>query len=296
MKNLPDTISSKEAPFWIFDNLDVSETTRKDYSARIGTFISYVHENGFNKQSCLQFKRYLEKSNYSVSTKNKYLTTARVFLKELIKRGLLPPDITFNVKQFRQSKRHKRDGLSDKDIELLGVKLKYLTSTARNNRLRAIFSLLTFQGLRQIEIVRLDVEDVDFKQKTALIQGKGADDKEVVYLAPATIKALQEYLNTNPVESGSLFRSMGNRGSNRLSTMTIKREIGEVLKGLGIQKTIHGFRHFYVTELLKSMDLRDVRKFSRHRSLEMIMVYDDEMSVEQKSKQVFSALEKFAVV
>jgi integrase/recombinase XerC len=277
----------------IFDNLDVSENTRKDYSARIGTFLFYIHENSFNKQSCLQFKRHLERSNYSVATKNKYLATARIFLKELVKRRMLPPDTTFNVKQFRQSKKHRRSGLTDKDIQLLGVKLKYLPNTPRNNRLRAIFSLLTFQGLRQIEIVRLDVEDIDLNKKTALIQGKGEDDKEIIYLAPATIKALKEYLTLNPVESGSLFRSMGNRGSDRLSTMTIKREIGEILKDLGIQKSVHGFRHFYVTELLKSMDLRDVRKFSRHRSLEMIMVYDDEVSVEHKSKQVFQAMQKF---
>jgi len=279
---------------WIFDGLDVSETTRKDYSARIGYFLSYTQENGFNKQSCLQFKRYLEKSNYSVSTKNKYLTTARVFLKELVRKGMLPPDVAFNVKQFRQSKNHRKEGLSDREVQLLGVKLKFLPATPRNSRLRALFSLLTFQGLRQIEIVRLDVEDLDFNKKTALVQGKGEDDKEVIYLAPATIKALKEYLALNPVVSGALFRSMGNRGSERLSTMTIKREIGDLLKDIGIKKTVHGFRHFYVTELLKSMDLRDVRKFSRHRSLEMIMVYDDEVSTEQKSKQVFGAMEKFS--
>jgi len=293
-RNLLTISNSRIKADWIFDGLDVSETTRKDYSARIGYFFSYTHENGFNKQSCLQFKRHLEKSNYSVSTKNKYLTTARVFLRELVKRGMLPPDIIFNVKHFRQSKKHRKIGLTDKEVQLLGVKLKFLPDTPRNSRLRALFSLLVFQGLRQIEIVRLNVEDIDLNKKTAYIQGKGEDDKEAIYLAPATIKALKEYLKSNIVESGALFKSMGNRGSDRLSTMTIKREIGEVLKDLGIQKTVHGFRHFYVTELLKSMDLRDVRKFSRHRSLEMIMVYDDEVSTEQKSKQVFGAMEKFS--
>ena len=49
----------------------------------------------------------------------------------------------------------------------------------------------------------------------------------------------------------------------------------------------------YVTELLKTMDMRDVRKFSRHRSLEMLMVYDDETCVEQKAQHVFNVMEKF---
>lgn len=88
---------------------------------------------------------------------------------------------------------------------------------------------------------------------------------------------------------------MGNRKTERLSTMTIKREVGELLTELGIEKTVHGFRHFYVTELLKTMDARDVRKFSRHRSLEMLMIYDDEVSVQAKAQHVFTAMEKFSL-
>ena len=174
------------------------------------------------------------------------------------------------------------------------MKLKYLPDTPRNSRLRALFSLLAFQGLRQIEIVRLDVRDVDLNKGVVYIQGKGEDDKELVYLAPATTKALKEYLKAHKLTDGTLFRSMGNRKAERLSTMTIKREIGELLAELGIEKTVHGFRHFYVTELLKTMNVRDVRKFSRHRSLEMLMVYDDEVSVKEKAQHVFKAMEQFA--
>ncbi|OGG40581.1 hypothetical protein A2118_00900 [Candidatus Kaiserbacteria bacterium GWA2_50_9] len=295
MKMKLPSIVEQSAHENIFDGLDVSETTRKEYSARIGLFISYVHSRGFNQQSYLYFKRYLQgRTDYSVATKNKYLATASVFLRELTRRGKLPFDVTHGVKQFRQSKRHRRDGLSDKEIQLLGVKLKYLPDTPRNSRLRALFSLLAFQGLRQIEIVRLDVRDVDLNKGVVYIQGKGEDDKELVYLAPATTKALKEYLKAHKLTDGTLFRSMGNRKAERLSTMTIKREIGELLAELGIEKTVHGFRHFYVTELLKTMNVRDVRKFSRHRSLEMLMVYDDEVSVKEKAQHVFKAMEQFA--
>ena len=277
-----------------FDGLDVSETTRKEYLARIGLFISFVNAQGFNQQSYLNFKRYLQSRNdYSVATKNKYLSTARVFLRELIQKGRLPFSVIYSVKQFKQSKRHKREGLSDGEVRLLGVKLKYLPNTPRNIRLRAMFSLLAFQGLRQIEIVRLDIDDLDLEKKIAYIQGKGEDDKELIYLAPATVKSLKEYLKVQKTTDGSLFRSMGNRKTERLSTMTIKREVGELFGELGIEKTVHGFRHFYVTELLKTMDIRDVRKFSRHHSIEMLMIYDDEVSIKEKTVQVFKAMEKF---
>jgi integrase len=158
-----------------------------------------------------------------------------------------------------------------------------------------MFSLLAFQGLRQIEIVRLDVDDLVLHKGIAYIHGKGEDDKEPIYLTPATVKALKEYLKIHKLTDGTLFRSMGNRKTERLSTMTIKREVGELLTELGIEKTVHGFRHFYVTELLKTMDARDVRKFSRHRSLEMLMIYDDEVSVQAKAQHFFTAMEKFSL-
>ena len=278
----------------IFDEMDISETTKKDYSARVGLFLSYVGENGFQVNTYLNFKRYLaRREDYTVATKNKYLATARVFLRELSRRGMLPLDVTYNVKQFRQSKRHRKVGLTDKEVQLMGAKLQYLPDTPRNSRLGALFSLLAFQGLRQIEIVRLDVEDVDLIRKIMFFSGKGMDDKEAVYLVPATTKALKKYMRMHKLTDGALFKSMGNRKSEHISTMMIKREMGELFRELGIEKTVHGFRHFYVTELLKSMDIRDVRKFSRHRSMEMLIIYDDEVAIKEKTRHVFRAFEKF---
>jgi len=295
-KRFPSIISEPSKYETIFDGLDVSENTRKEYLARIGLFLSYIHTHGFNQQSFLSFKRYLQsRTEYSVATRNKYLSTARIFLGELTKRGALPFNITHGIKQFRQSKHHRRIGLTDKEVQLLGIKLKHLPDTPRNSRLRALFSLLAFQGLRQIEIVRLDVNDIDLVKRTAFVRGKGEDDYELIYLAPATTKTLKHYIRQHKLTEGTLFRSMGNRKKERLSTMTIKREIGELFSELGIEKTVHGFRHFYVTELLKTMNIRDVRKFSRHRSLEMLMIYDDEIAIKEKSRFVFKAMEKFVM-
>lgn len=277
----------------IFDSLDVSESTRQEYCHRIGLFLSYAQRYGFNQQSYLAFKRYLDgRSDYAVSTKNKYLITAKIFLRELVRRGVLPIDVTQNVKLFKQSKRHRRQGLTDTEVKLLGVKIQALPKTARNSRLRAMFSLLAYQGLRQIEIVRLDVEDIDLEKETALILGKGEDDKELIYLTPVTARAVRDYIRLhNP--KGALFSSMGNRKRDRLSTRTIKREFQTLFTQLGYEKTVHGFRHFYITELLKNMDMRDVRKFSRHRSMEMLIVYDDEVSLKEKTAKVFQVMEQF---
>ena len=280
----------------IFNGLDVSENTRKDYSSRINFFIIYTQENGLDRNTYLSFKRYLEsKTEYTVSTKNKYLATARVFLKELNRLGFLPVDITQNVKLFSQSKKHKREGFTEDEIMKLLEKMECLPNTPRKVRLRALFSLLAFQGLRQIEIIRLDVNDIDLVRKVIFVRGKGLDDKELIYLAPQTVNALREYMKINKVGSGALFKSMGNRKSERISTMTIKRQLGALCREIGIEKSVHGFRHFFITALLKKLDVRDVRKFSRHSSLEMLIVYDDEIDLQKKTVDVFQVFEKFNI-
>ena len=86
----------------IFNLLDINFSTRKDYSYRIGSFLKFITEKGFNHNSFLEFKRALDqRDDFTVATKNKYLAAARVFLKELARRRVIPVDITLNVKSFK---------------------------------------------------------------------------------------------------------------------------------------------------------------------------------------------------
>lgn len=266
----------------VFDLLDVSEATRKDYKYRIGLFLDFTGERGFNRNSFLDFKRALaERADLSVATKNKYLATAKIFLKEANRQGFLPADITQNIKTFSQSKKHKRDGLNDEEMSRLTEAMQALPETPQNARLKAVISLLVFQGLRQVEVIRLDVRDLDFISKTAFIQGKGRDDKEPIYLHPEAIKALQAYLKTNKIADGALFTSQSNNSKNqRLTTRAIRDIVKKTLNDLGIEKTTHGFRHYFTTTLIKTYkgDLLEVAQYTRHRSIEMLQVYNDNIN------------------
>ena len=274
--------NAQERASRVFDLLDVSEATRQDYKYRIGLFLDFTQERGFNRNSFLEFKRSLaERTDLAVSTKNKYLATAKIFLKEANRQGFLPADITQNIKTFSQSKKHKRDGLNDEEINKLTEAIQELPATLQNTRLKAILSLLIFQGLRQVEVIRLDVKDIDFISKTAFIQGKGQDDKEPINLHPEAIRALQGYLRANQIADGALFTSQSNNNKNkRLTTRAIRDIVKEVLDTLGIEKTTHGFRHYFTTKLIKTYkgDLLEVAQYTRHKSLEMLQVYNDNIN------------------
>lgn len=67
-----------------------------------------------------------------------------------------------------------------------------------------------------------------------------------------------------------------------------------LLKELNIDKTTHGSRHYFTTELIKHFksDLTTVAKFTWHSNLEMLNVYNDEILDEAKSQELKFVFER----
>lgn len=263
----------------IFDDHDVSMNTRAEYKYRIKLFLKFSRERGRSEKSYLHYKEYLaQRTDFTASTKNKYLIVAKVFLVKLFLLGELKKDITRDIKKFSQGNKHTRTGLDETEVTTLMATIQQLPNTKYVSRLKALLALLAFQGLRQIEIVRLDFEDLDFLAATAMIQGKGRDDKELVALQPETILCLQTYVTTNKISSGPLFTS-GEHGR-RLSTRMVRFIIQKTLRGFGIAKSTHGFRHYFTTQLIKNYksSLLEVKKYTRHKNIDMLEVYNDNIT------------------
>lgn len=283
-----------------FDLLPVNETTRADYKARIGLYVDFINQHGLNRNTLLDYRRYLDsRTDYSVSTKNKYFTSAKRYTGVLHTAGLLPVDITKDIsgkdlKGFKQNKKHKKDGLQTDEVQRLSEYLQSLEPTQPNYRLKAMLALFMYQGLRQIEVIRLDVTDLDLKNGKAFIHGKGRDDKEPIALHPYTAQALADYLTASGKKSGALFTSTSNNSYNqRLTTRGLRKVISGVLDDLGIDNSVHGFRHYFTTTMVKHYkgDLLTVAHYTRHKSLEMLQVYNDAINAEADLPRYYKAFE-----
>lgn len=277
----------------VFDLLDVSPMTRDDYKRSIKVFIAFMKERTLDYNSFLAFKQHLKsRIEISVSTKNKYLISARILLKELHRLGQIPFDITNNIKGFNQGRKHKREGVNETEVQHLCEKIKLLPPNFYNLRLKAILSLLIFQGFRQMEIVGLNVDDVDFVVRTARIIGKGKDDYEVIHLHPEAVKSLREYMSGCKIADGALFFSHSNNGKNtRLTTRSLRRIVKSTFKVSGIDKCTHGFRHYFTTKLLETFkgDLLRVAELTRHKTLDMLQVYNDSRMTIENLPKYYSA-------
>lgn len=284
----------------VFDYLPISETTRDDYKLRVGEFIDFIKANGVNRNTMLDYRKYLEqRTDYSISTKNKYFTTAKRYCGVLYNAHILPTDITkdlsgVELKGFKQSRLHKKDGVSQAEVDRLAEYFRGLDESKQNLRLKAIFSLLIYQGLRQVEIVRLDVSDLDLRAGKAFVQGKGRDDKEPIALHPYTVNALRAYLTAYKKKSGAVFTCESNRAyGERLTTLSLRRIVKGVLRDLGVENSTHGFRHYFTTNLIKNYkgDLLTVAHYTRHRRLDMLQVYNDAINAEQDLPRYINAFE-----
>jgi integrase/recombinase XerC len=185
---------------------------------------------------------------------------------------------TLNVRLFQQSKKHKREGVTTEEMARLADYVRGLEPTVANLRLRALICLLGLQGLRQIEAQRLNVADLDLAMHTALVRGKGRDDKEPIDLHPQTVAALKAYLKAARVADGPLLPSRHHSGRyERITVRAIHQLVSAAFRAAGVDKTPHGLRHYFTTTLLQTYrgDTLEVRRYTRHAGTEMLQIYDD---------------------
>ena len=267
----------------IIESLDVTEGTRYEYKQRIKPFLAFVQMEGLTLNVLLEYKRILgNRTDYSVSTRNKYLAVAKLFMRECYRLGLVERDITINVKSYKQNKKHKVDGLTDEEVSLIS---QWGQEHPDKLRERSLLCLLLLNGLRQAEICNIRLQDVDLKAGTMLILGKSRDDYERIHLHPNTTRALRRYCRSVKLQSGDYLFTSKRRQSKavKLTTRGLQVIIKGIFEELEIDRTVHGCRHYYTTRLIREMPgkLTVVAQFTRHKSLAMLEIYNDSLLLEQ---------------
>lgn len=150
---------------------------------------------------------------------------------------------------------------------------------AKGARDAAIVRLLHDVALRRGELVRLDLEDVDLAAARVMVLGKGRAGKEPITLPSPTAAALAEWIAARGAVPGPLFGNFdrAGKGSGRLTGAAVYAIVRKLGAGAGLAMRPHGLRHLAITTALDGTrgDVRRVQRFSRHRDLRVLTVYDD---------------------
>lgn len=226
----------------------------------------------------LSYKSHLVERKLAAATVNRRLAALRSLVKLARTLGFVPWTLeveSVKAETYRDTRGPGR-GSVRRMLERLDARLD-----AKGRRDRALLRLLFDLALRRGEVVSLDVEHVDLEGGTVAVLGKGRTGRVKVTLPDATKAALSGWLEVRGTDAGALFVSLdrASRG-HRLTGRAVYKIVRELGEDLDLRVRPHGLRHAAITEALELTggNVRAVQRFSRHRDLRVLTVYDDNRS------------------
>ena len=277
---------------------DVKTSSKLLYRRTLKQYFNWVTTRGYllsdiARPEILQYKESLLSSGMSSLTVGSYITSVRRFY-EWTEANRYYPNIAKGIKTPHRKQQFKKQ-------PLLPDQAKTLLSYYQNNsRDYAIISLLLRTGLRTIEVIRANVEDITFKgsQRVLLVQGKGRDERDnFVILTDKAYQPIAEYLATRDKVTGSepLFTSTSNNSKGeRLSTRTISHIAKEGLKAIGLDErsfTAHSLRHTTAVNILRAGGSLETAQFTlRHSNPATTQIYTATLNEERRLQNSGEAL------
>ncbi|MBI4641489.1 MAG: tyrosine-type recombinase/integrase [Candidatus Tectomicrobia bacterium] len=216
-----------------------------------------------------------------------YLLTLSLFFRFLLKNGHLLADPTSQLEYPKWSKRLPRTVLTHPQVEEI-LSLADL-STPFGLRDRAMMETLYSTGVRRMELVGLNVEDVDLENGTLLVrEGKGKKDRYVP-MGERAIEWLEKYLyEVRPVlvKSQQECTMFLNYLGRPLAAASLTNLIGRYVKARGQSGACHIFRHTMATLMLENgADVRYIQEILGHQQISTTEIYTH-VTI-QKLKEVY---------
>lgn len=159
-----------------------------------------------------------------------------------------------------------KEVISDEEIEKMRDKCK-------NLRDLAIIDLLYSTGIRIGELVRLNIDDIDFEERECIVFGKGDKERRVYFDAKTKIH-LTDYINSRFDTNPALFVTL-DAPYDRLQISGVEIRLRHLGRELGINKVHpHKFRRTMATRAIdKGMPIEQVQKLLGHSQIDTTMHY-----------------------
>lgn len=274
--------------------IDVTDNTIGTYRNGLKMFYAYLKTNNIiepKRQHIIDFREFL-KENHSLSTVNTYLISIRNFFKWLEYEKIYK-DITKNIKGVQVSREHKREALTEQQINLV------LENTL-DIREKVIFLLGVCCGCRANEICNIQLNDFVLKGDKVLLYvlGKARDGKtDYVVVDKKLYELICEYVKEYHIFD-YLITSTRSSDGGKVTNKTIRYIVKNMLRRVGIDDDMyscHSLRHSFATiNLLDGKDIREVSKAMRHKNISTTEVYAHDL--EQRNNQCFNGLsERFVI-
>lgn len=265
---------------------DRSPHTVRSYGADLAQLASVAEEHKIRTPNALTpdvVRLFLRRFAKTPITRARKLSACNAFSRFLIRQKLAKHDLCAGLEAPIRRKRLPKDISPEQAREL--IESESGPFTLRN---RAILEILYGAGLRASEVVGLNLEDIELKERMASVKGKGRKER-IVFYGESCADSIAAYLASERPQTGTSALFVNQKG-NRLTQRTIQHIVARrrALVGLSPDVSPHSLRHSFATHMLTGgADLKTVQQLLGHESLETTQVYTH-ISVERLRKVVAS--------
>lgn len=245
-----------------------SEATVKHYRYQISRVLQYINKpvseitegdlNGF-------IEDYKIIRHVSNSTLEGIRLCMSSFFTWLHEKGYIGKNPARGLDPIKVPKKVKKV-YSDEELE----KIKQCCQTVRD---KAIIEFLYTTGVRVSEMTALNLDDIRTVDRTIVVYGKGAKEREV-YLTDVSCMYLSMYLAERQDTNPALFVSE-REPHNRLTAQGVRALLKRIGKKTGVDNVHpHRFRSTCATNLLrKGMPIEEVSQILGHEDLDTTQLY-----------------------
>ncbi len=256
----------------------LSRHTSANYSRDLDALVAFCRQQKITRwrkldgQHVRHFAALAHAGGLAPRSVQRRLSAARSFLRYLIREGEIPYNPAAEIRAPKAAKRLP----NTLDVDQIAQLLDIPPENALAIRDRAMMELFYSSGLRLAELVGLDLEAIDLRDRTARVLGKGSKTRilPIGKFAVAAIAAwLKERATLAAVDTPALFVGASGR---RIGPRAVQRRIQYWARRRGLPQRVHPhlFRHSFATHLLESSrDLRGVQELLGHADITTTQVY-----------------------
>lgn len=234
------------------------------------------------------YLRFLGRKNLGRAGTQLRFSALRTFYKFLVRHGVLEVTPIRNISMPKLAKRLPKYLTIQQMKDLLDAPLKVLKPSDKKRAGRPVSAVAAYRdvailetiyscGLRISELVGLRVEDMDWREESVRVRGKGKKER-LVPIGQTALQAIETYwamLPQRPTGASPVFLSE-TKERTPVNGIIMARRLKTYLALAGLDPAItpHKLRHSYATHLLDAgADLRSVQELLGHAHLETTQVY-----------------------
>ena len=253
-----------------------SEHTIINYQNDLIDFLEFNNNKilKIDKNIVNKYMQYMYDKNVSRSTISRRLSSLRSFYNYMYSNGYVDKNYFLLIKNPKKEKSLPKY-VKDIDIDKMFMVPDIRNPLGQRNLL--IIRMLYSTGIRVSELVNISIKDIDIKERTIRILGKGKKERIVIF-GNNTKEILEIYLNSGRYKLSNdnnnyLFL---NKDGNKLSDRYVRKIIDDIIFKASITMHVspHMLRHTFATDMLNNgADLVSVKDLLGHESLNTTSIY-----------------------